>query len=681
MTADDPRPPGALASDAPAMPDASAARYATLFAAEAREQLAAVTAGVLALEAASVDAVPAADAVRDAVDAVFRAVHTVKGMSATMGYAAVERVAHAVESLLARVRAGDTALSAELVEALLDGADALDAAVDAAVSGRAAPDVARVLARLAAAVEAEPEETADEPFAPTADAGESVRHGAGAAPPVVAVDTAPDTVIVTVRIASDTPLPGVRAFLALRNAERFGRVHDERPAREALTGGAFDGTFAFRVTGADGAPDPEALAAAIRSAGDVALVHVAAADAPAAVPTIDDRAAAPAAAPQTPAPAAPQLAAAVRVAVPTLDLLLDRVGELAHARSRLSAAASRIGDPVLAAAVADIARLTAELQTQALECRLVPIGEVFDRMPRLVREAARVTGRRVRLEIEGADVTVDRAVLDALAEPLAHLLRNAVDHGVEPPDVRRAAGKAEAGRIVLRAARGRDGVRVDVEDDGRGVDRAAVLRRARARGLVPEGADADATADDERLLALLAAPGLSTAAAVSAVSGRGVGVDAALARVRALGGALTLRTTPGAGSCFTLRVPLTVAVAPVLLARDGGVTWAVPLVHVRETRDVDDAFPAASDDDALPLAGALGLPADGAARPEALVLEAEGRRRTVRVSAILGQAELVVKPLPRLRGAHLLFGGAAILDDGSVSPIVDVPALLHRSPA
>jgi len=354
------------------------------------------------------------------------------------------------------------------------------------------------------------------------------------------------------------------------------------------------------------------------------------------------------------------------------------VGDLAHARARLSAAAARIGDAPLAAAVADVARLTAALQEQALACRLVPMHEVFDRMPRLVREAARATGKRVRLEIAGGDVTVDRAVLDALAEPLSHLLRNAVDHGVEMGDVRRAAGKAETGLVSLRAARVRDGVCVEVEDDGRGVDRAAVVRRARARGLL-DGDAAAAALDDERLLALLAAPGLTTASQVSAVSGRGVGVDAALARVRALGGSLTLRTAVGSGTCFTLRMPLTVAVAPVLLARDGVSTWALPIVHVRETLDLD-ADTAISAGPLLSLAGALGHPVDEAvARPEAIVVEVDGRRMALAVSAIVGQAEVVVKPMPRVRGALNLFGGASILEDGSVTPIVDVPALLHRA--
>ncbi|MDF1506079.1 ATP-binding protein, partial [Roseisolibacter sp. H3M3-2] len=523
------------------------------------------------------------------------------------------------------------------------------------------PDVAEALAGLAALVAVR-----DDARATTADAADE--------------PSASEGLLVRVTIAPVAALPAVRAFMVLQRLGALGALHDVRPA-DPMQDARFDGTLAFRIVPSSPATDADAVAAAVRAAGEIADVRV-------------ESVAETSPAPSTPEPASPAAVPAagrqVRIDAARLDALLDLAAELVPARGRVAAAAARGADALLAGAVADAGRLIGALHEQVLESRLVPVGEVFERMPRLVRDAARATGKRIELTTEGGDVAVDRAVLDALADPLGHLLRNAVDHGIEAADARRAAGKPEAGRVTLRAVRARDAVEVAVVDDGRGVDAARVLERARARGLV--GADVTAL-DDARLLAVLANPGFSTAERVTAVSGRGVGMDAVLARVRAVGGTLALHTAAGEGTTWTLRLPLTLAVTRALLADAGdGATYALPLAHVRETLDLPpepesdaDGRPALRVRDRLPVVGLLGAAVGGAPERsplrgcrEAAVVEVAGRRVALAVPAFGGQPDLVVKRLPDVRGALRIFGGATILDTGAVALIVDVPALLSR---
>jgi two-component system chemotaxis sensor kinase CheA len=311
---------------------------------------------------------------------------------------------------------------------------------------------------------------------------------------------------------------------------------------------------------------------------------------------------------------------------------------------------------------------------------------VFDRFPRLVRDAARVLDKQVEFVMEGRDIELDRSMLDELGEPLVHLLRNAVDHGIEQPADRVGAGKLPAGRLTLSAARDRSSVLVSVRDDGRGIDRGRVLARARAIGAVDR---ATTELTDDELFRLVSLPGFSTAQTVTDISGRGVGVDAVHSRVRAIGGAIELSSRPGEGTCVTLRLPLTLAIVRALVAGVAGERYAIPLTHVRETAAVDgdmlatvrgrevlllrdEVFPV------LRLRHAVGLPAGDASASEAVVVEAGGRRAAVIVDECVGQQEVVVKQFDSVRGALTIFGGATILGDGAPALIVDAASLLQR---
>jgi two-component system, chemotaxis family, sensor kinase CheA len=372
-----------------------------------------------------------------------------------------------------------------------------------------------------------------------------------------------------------------------------------------------------------------------------------------------------------------------RIDLKHLDALLDLTGELVIARDRLMRAADASGDRGVQAAAQDTAKLVSTLQEEVLQARMVPVGQVFDRFPRLVRDVARDLGKPVHFVMQGRDLALDRSMLDAIVDPVVHLLRNAIDHGFESAEARVAAGKPATGKLVLRAARERDALVLSVSDDGRGIDRDHV----RARAIVERRLSSSVTAlSDDDLVKLLAQPGFTTAAAVTALSGRGVGIDVVANRVRALGGALEVSSTLGVGTTFTLRLPMTLAIVRALLVEVGGRAYAVPAAHVVEALELDDTERHTEQgrdaigwrSERLPLVRlrrVFGEPPSDDAGAQALVVESAGRRIACKVDALLGQQDIVVKPFDAVRGAVALFSGTTILGDGSPALIVDVGSL------
>jgi two-component system chemotaxis sensor kinase CheA len=324
------------------------------------------------------------------------------------------------------------------------------------------------------------------------------------------------------------------------------------------------------------------------------------------------------------------------------------------------------------------------MQGEVIASRMTPVGDVFERFPRLVRDLSRDLGKQIRFDMEGEEIELDRSILDDIGEPLVHLIRNAADHGIEGPADRVAAGKSAEGRILISAARERNTVAIRVADDGRGIDREKILAKARQEGAAPE---TDALSDD-LLIRVLARPGFSTARQVSGVSGRGVGVDVAMTRVRALGGTLEVRTELGKGTTFLIRVPLTLAIVRALLTEAGGERYAVPLAYVAETVEFDRAsVTALRDREALvvrdrviPTVHLRDLVASRSSsvstRRPTVILELGERRTALVVDALVGQQDIVVEPFDAPRGLPPFVGGATILADGAPALILDAAALL-----
>ena len=329
-------------------------------------------------------------------------------------------------------------------------------------------------------------------------------------------------------------------------------------------------------------------------------------------------------------------------------------------------------------------RLISDLQDEIMTSRMVPVWQVFDRFPRLVRDAARTLGKQIEFTIDGKEIELDRSLLDEIGDPVVHLLRNALDHAIESPAERTAAGKPAEGQLRLEALRDRSAIVIRVTDDGKGIDRDRVLRKAKDAGLV-EGTRADLS--DDELIRLISRPGFSTAERITDISGRGVGIDAVQTRVRALGGLVEIRSVPKQGTTVTVRLPLTLAIVRALLARVGDELYALPMTHVNETvelksaqlRRVKGKEGVVLRDDVLPLLRMrelMGLPATEQKSQQVIVIEIGEKRAGLIVDALVGQQEIVVKQFDGVRGGLALFSGATILGDGAPALIVDVSSLL-----
>jgi two-component system chemotaxis sensor kinase CheA len=315
---------------------------------------------------------------------------------------------------------------------------------------------------------------------------------------------------------------------------------------------------------------------------------------------------------------------------------------------------------------------------------MTPVWQVFDRFPRLVRDLSRRLGKQVAFRIEGKEIELDRAILDDIGDPLVHLLRNAVDHGIESPEQRQAAGKPEEGTIELSAMRERATVAVRVRDDGRGIDRPRILEKAKTLGLVDDDVD---DLSDEMLIRVLGRSGISTAAEVSDVSGRGVGIDAVAHTVRALGGVLAVESTVGDGTTFTLRLPTTLAIVPALITRVGEERYALPVTHVAETLDLDaQVVTRVNERDAMTLRDQvvplvhlrrmLEVEGDVPPRSPVIVLQMGERRSGLVVDQLVGRQEIVVKTFAPPRGMLPIFSGATILGEGRPVLILDAGGLV-----
>ena len=643
-------------------------KYAALFLAESREHL--TTCNRLLLDW---EREPGST---EAVAGLFRAIHSLKGMAATMGYGRLADLAHRTEHLLDAIRAGRAPAGAGVVDLLLKAIDALERGVDEAAAGA---DGGFDPGDLPAALEAAAAATAP---APPAKGG--ARKGkkpaepaapAAAAPPLPMPDFREEAGrVVRVEIRPDAPLLGARAHLALRRAEQLGKVTGVMPPAANFDVQGFDGRFTFRL---DAPVGESQIVAAIEAAGEIASVAVDADTVQTAewrIPTADVPAAAPSA-----------RSGQIRVDRRRLDALMSQVGELVVARNRLLELAQLEPGGELEGLGARISRLVSDLQAEIIEARMTPVWQVFDRFPRAVRDLARHLGKQVRFEMEGEGIELDRAILDELGDPLLHLLRNAVDHGLETPEERQRHGKPAEGRLVLSAAREHSSVAIRIQDDGRGIDRRAILAKAKREGVV--GPEVEILTDD-LLLKVLGRPGFSTAERVSSVSGRGVGIDVVLTKVRAHGGAVEIASTPGQGTTFTLRLPLTLAILRVLTARVGTERYLLPLSYVAETvefdvqprTDVKGREAIVLRDRVIPLVplrALLGV--DGGEVPPrrpGLVLEVGDRRSAVVVDSLMGQQEVVVEPFDAPKGTAPLFSGATILADGTPALILDAAALV-----
>jgi two-component system chemotaxis sensor kinase CheA len=376
----------------------------------------------------------------------------------------------------------------------------------------------------------------------------------------------------------------------------------------------------------------------------------------------------------------------VRVDVRRLDAMVDLVGELVLARNRLKTIRPRLRDEDLDRAVTALDVATSRLQSSVMMVRMQPVGRVFARFPKLARDVARQVSKSVELDIVGAETELDRNLVEALADPLVHLVRNAIDHGIEAPATRRASGKNEQGTVRLSAQQEGDHVSIEVSDDGAGIDPEKIRRSAVKKGLIDS--DAAARLSSDECLNLIFMAGFSTRSEVSDLSGRGVGMDVVQSKIRELSGQVQIHSEVGRGTRFVIRVPLTLAILPTLLVELEGDVYALPLVRVVEVLAhervealwVDGQSMLDLRDQPLPLIELrtwLGLAPDPAAATTCVVLQSGEQRFCLTVDRVRGREEVVIKALPRTLRGLAGYAGASLVGDGRMALILDVDALLR----
>lgn len=647
---------------------------------ESLEGLEQLEAGLLSLERS-----PEASA--DTINDVFRAAHSIKGGAGSFGLAEVGGLAHAMESLLEEFRSGHGSPTQESLAALLSSVDLLRTALDARKAGSAPPtrEIEVLSGRLTALRGASPSPSAPQPAAP-ATAGQLQR----------------------LRIQF-RPLPrllesGNEPVRLLRELSRLGSASvaldaSKLPALEELdaslcyfswtlelegehvTRQAVDEVFSWVDT------DAEIVIEALQPSS----APEAAAPAPLATParpatTETESGSAPA---KSEAKTESAAIGSIRVGVDKIDLLMNMVGELVITQSMLGVIdhdaeidARRIEQ--LREGLGLLARNTRSLQESVMRLRSVPISVVFSRFPRLVHDLSQQLGKQVELKVSGQGTEIDKTVVEKLGDPLVHLVRNSLDHGLESPEARRSAGKSEVGQIELTAYHHGGDVVVEVKDDGRGIDRERVLEKARAQGLLGP----DEVPGDDAIRDLIFAPGFSTASKVTDVSGRGVGMDVVRRNIQALGGDVFVDTTPGKGTRISMRLPLTLAIIDGQLLRVGQHSYVVPLLSIVESVQVEPKrvtrFRGKRElyrlrDELIPMVETgqlLGLPewkrADDCLM---VVVETDGTHLGLLVDELLAQQQVVVKSLETNYDRVDGLSGATILGDGSVAFILDTAAI------
>jgi two-component system chemotaxis sensor kinase CheA len=656
-------------------------RYLSLFVGEAGEHLAAFAKDLVRLEEAARHG--GGEGAKDAIDSCFRHAHSVKGMSASMQLEAISALAHRVEDLVDVFRRDPARLDAPSIDLLLSAGDRLQAMVQAAAVGETLALDAALVDALAEAARRRREGARGPPAeAPPRPVPAAPPPAPPEAPARAGREDEPRpggrrAVAVDVEIAGSCPVPAVRGFLVVKKLSLLGTVLRAQPTVEDLKAGRIPGKkLQVQLETAEAL---QAVERALAQISDIAAVSLRESE--------EDRAAAPAAPGLAPAPA-PEASRTVRVRTEILDAFLDAVGELILATARIREVGRTLPPDHRAALDEGVDRLhgiVKDLHDKVMRVRMTPLALVTERLPRAARDVARKLGKEIEVEVTGAEIELDRAILEELADPVLHLLRNAIDHGIEAPHLRLLAGKPAAGRITVHARRERDRVIVEVSDDGKGMDPAKLRAAAVARGVLA-GGQAEALGDREALL-LACLPGISTAEVVTDVSGRGVGLDAVKQAVEGVGGTLELESGPGAGARVTLRLPLTVAVQPVLLVRVSDEVLGLPIAKVHGAAQVQmSRLDSSRGDPVLPYDGALvpvrdldrllGFAAEG--RDERAVVVAEGAdgRIGLAVDALLGQQEAVLKPLGAPLDAVAGLSAVTVLGNGRPVFILDVPRLL-----
>ncbi len=604
----------------------------------------------------------------ETVDAVFRSLHTLKGGGAMFGFRLMAGFIHHFEDAFDRVRSGDLAISPKLINVVLKARDQMMAMLDCGGDG---PETAALV-------------TSAPLVALLTELDAALDNGVPLTPLV-----APTRLwYISFRPAATALQNGMRPDRLIEELVALGQAVVTINAEDVPPLDSFDPSVSYLAwqVALTTAQPRSALEAVFIFADDADLdIHEVEGEATGS-PQPDQREDKPTETAAAPPQKHDTAGDSVRVSSAKLDEILDQLGELVIAQARLRQISNSIDEPALEGLVEEVERLVTGLRDATLSVRMLPIEMVFGKFRRVVRDLSAELGKEIELETQGGDTEIDKNVLDRLSEPLVHMIRNSIDHGIELPQERSASGKPAKGRLRLSARQEAGEILISIEDDGKGLDAEAIRKKAVDHGLISTE-DEISTAE---LHKLIFAPGFSTAATVSSVSGRGVGMDAVLTTVSALRGSVDVKSYPGQGTRVTLRLPLTLAIIDGLLVRVGAASYVIPLASVEECVEFDSIEHGRESGRTMlqireylvpfiDLIDAFDDLPGHEQRRRVVIVKAEGVRVGLVVDDILGQNQTVIKSLGPYHGGLEGFAGATILGNGSVALIADVGLLARRA--
>lgn len=689
-------------------------QYLSMFIDESNDHLQSLNEKMLELEGSPEDI--------SIVQVIFRSAHTLKGMAATMGFEDLAALTHQMENVLDLVRNDKLKMQNFIFDTLFKSLDALEAMVqDITQGGEGKADVSAIVTSLQAIVRGEVPSEEGSPAASDSSApGGSTE--AAISKEQIQLDEFQHSILeqslaaghrvlyIEVSIREDCQLKAARAYMVFDLLERSGEVVKSHPTVQEIEQEKFDRSFSlYFIT----EKDPEELRTMILNLSEIEDAKLVSIDSDTlaqlaeklekeeeeanAAPVVEAAPVAEAVTEKAPVddkqPAAAKKVVAapsrtIRVDIERLDVLMNLFSELLIDRVRLEQLATEIKSQELTESVEHMGRVSSDLQNIVMKLRMVAIDTVFNRFPRMVRDLAKSLGKKLDLVITGAETELDRTVIDEIGDPLVHLLRNSVDHGIESIAERVAAGKPETGTVNLRAFHSGNHVFIEIQDDGKGIDRNKVLASALKKGVVTE--DESRSMTDEQVYQLLFAPGFSTAEKISDISGRGVGLDVVKSKIATLGGHVAVTSTLGEGTLFSVQLPLTLSIISAMMIRLGSEKYAIPLSSIVETgiirkeqvRNVHGSKLIPYRDAHIPLMSlskffdAADYSEEDEEETEIVVIRKGDRLAALAIDSFIGQNEIVIKNLgkylPQVQG----ISGATILGDGQVALILDPNALI-----
>lgn len=625
--------------------------YRKLFVEESRENHENIVNNLLTLESGEDQ--------QTAIDEIFRSAHTLKGMSASMGFDAMEHLCHSMEDVFSLIRSGRREVTVSLTDLLLTCTDAIEEMLDEIEAGGASSDEASgsLVQELRAFTEEAPDDEQETPH-------EAVAAVEGVGGPVYTLSVAIDP---------SCAMKDVRAMLLLQNLDEIGTILGTTPTRDLIEDGTFDGPIEIRIASEAG----EDALRTVASGTEISLLELSLAP---EVPKETQKSE-----PSAPKPSRGEKSREIkniRVDIQRLDRMMNLVEDLVINRGRLEQIARKHGIKEFDEALSMIGRSVSDLQNLMMGIRMMPLDRIFNRLPRVVRDVATHDGKEVEFTIEGGETELDRGMMDGLSDPLLHIIRNAVNHGIELPEVREASGKPRKGSLRLTARRDKDNVIIEIVDDGAGIDPEKLKDKAVNKGIMTPEAAAAATKED--LINLLFEPGFSTAETITDISGRGVGLDVVKKTIESLKGTIRVESELGRGTTFELMLPPTMAIIDVMMVQINGRRCAIPISNVVEValarteavHRIGDAETVLLRDEILPMYRLEDMFGRAQKSDTLVVLQNSGRKCCIVVDTVDGQQEVVVKPLSRLAGSCRGISGITIPGDGEVVPVLDVNTIV-----